>query len=126
MKEQENKLLRLNNNENKAVLQLKRDNMQILFTLQHEFDVAEIGCINEQVVQETEKIKKEIQAIKKQSEAVINANSIKELAMMRAQSKATKILKEAEAYEQKQKLKADNQAEIIRKEAKARLEIAEN
>jgi len=35
VKQQENKLLVINNNENKLTLRLKRDNMQDLMTLQH-------------------------------------------------------------------------------------------
>ncbi len=42
VKWQENKLLCVNNNENKSILKLKRDNMQILFKLQHDLDVEEI------------------------------------------------------------------------------------
>ena len=33
------------NNENKAILKLKRDNMQMLFKLQHDFDVEEINVL---------------------------------------------------------------------------------
>jgi hypothetical protein len=33
------------NNENKAILKLKRDNMQELFRLQHDMDVEEINVL---------------------------------------------------------------------------------
>ena len=45
VKWQENKLLIVTNNENKAILKLKRDNMQMLFKLQHDFDVEEINVL---------------------------------------------------------------------------------
>lgn len=43
VKHQENTLLGIQNFENKKLLQLKRDNLQIIFTLQHEKDVEEIN-----------------------------------------------------------------------------------
>jgi len=45
VKWQENKLLIVTNNENKSILKLKRDNMQILFKLQHDYDVEEINAL---------------------------------------------------------------------------------
>ena len=53
VKEQENKMLRIVNDENKTLLKLKRDNMQELFKLQHDIDVEEINYMNEQITQET-------------------------------------------------------------------------
>ena len=47
VKEQEFKMIRINNVENKSLLKLKRDNMQELFRLQHEIDVEEINLMNE-------------------------------------------------------------------------------
>lgn len=35
----------VNNNENKSILKLKRDNMQVLFKLQHDLDVEEINVL---------------------------------------------------------------------------------
>ena len=46
VKEQEYKMIRIVNNENKAILKLKRDNMQELFKLQHDIDVTEIDYLN--------------------------------------------------------------------------------
>jgi regulator of protease activity HflC (stomatin/prohibitin superfamily) len=45
VKWQENKILCVTNNENKAILKLKRDNMQELFKLQHDLDVEEINVL---------------------------------------------------------------------------------
>ena len=45
VKHQENKMLILKNNENKELLRLKRDNIQKLFTLQHDLDVEEIDFL---------------------------------------------------------------------------------
>jgi L-ribulose-5-phosphate 3-epimerase UlaE len=42
VKEQEYRLLCIENYENKSILKLKRDLMQVLFTLQHDKDVEEI------------------------------------------------------------------------------------
>jgi predicted site-specific integrase-resolvase len=53
VKEQEYKMLKLVNTENKSILKLKRDNMQELFKLQHDVDVQEIAFMNEQIRQET-------------------------------------------------------------------------
>ena len=39
VKKQQNTMLKLNNVERKQLLKLERDNMQIMFKLQHEFDV---------------------------------------------------------------------------------------
>jgi hypothetical protein len=43
VKHQENLLLTINNFENKKLLQIKRDNLQVLFALQHDKDVEEIN-----------------------------------------------------------------------------------
>lgn len=50
---QANIMLKLNNAERKALLKLERDNMQIMFKLQHDYDVEEINLLNEEIVQET-------------------------------------------------------------------------
>ena len=43
VKTQENFTLRINNNEGKKILKLKRDNMQVMMTYQHNLDVEEIN-----------------------------------------------------------------------------------
>lgn len=48
-------MLKINNNERKQLLKLERDNMQIMFKLQHDFDVEEINLLNEEIVQETKR-----------------------------------------------------------------------
>jgi len=45
VKAQENRLLTISNEENKKLLQLKRDNMQELMTCQHQKDVEEINLL---------------------------------------------------------------------------------
>ena len=67
--------------------------MQIMFTLQHDFDVEEINLLNEEIVQETKRQQKEIGAMLRQSVKVINAENEKFLAERKAQSSATHILK---------------------------------
>ena len=49
VKSQENKLLTINNDQNKKMLSLKRDNMQILSKFQHEKDVVEINLNEVQI-----------------------------------------------------------------------------
>ena len=71
VKEQEYKMIKIVNYENKAILKLKRDNMQDLFRLQHDIDVEEITYLNEQIKQETTQIKKKIDAMRHQSVKVI-------------------------------------------------------
>jgi len=46
-------MLILNNNENKSMLQQKRDNIQKLMTCQHDIDVEEINLIQTEVEMET-------------------------------------------------------------------------
>lgn len=79
VKEQEYKMLRIVNNENKEILKLKRDNMQELFKLQHEIEVEEITFLNEQIIMETNQIKKKIMAMNHQSVKVIEAENQKHL-----------------------------------------------
>ena len=49
VKQQINKMLIINNGENKKLLQLKRDNLQKMMTCQHDRDVAEIELIQEEI-----------------------------------------------------------------------------
>ena len=60
VKEQEYKMIRIVNQENKTILKLKRDNMQKLFKLQHDIDVEQINLLNEEISMETHQIKKKI------------------------------------------------------------------
>ena len=99
VKWQENKLLIVTNNENKAILKLKRDNMQMLFKLQHDYDVEEINVLEANIKMETDQQIKKISAMKKQSTMVIEAENQKFLAECRSKKKATILLKEAEAYD---------------------------
>ena len=126
VKWQENKILCVTNNENKAILKLKRDNMQVLFKLQHDLDVEEINVLETQIEMETTQQIQKVEAMKHQSCKVIEAENQKFLAECRSKKKATVLLKEAEAYELQQKTLADAQVEIIKENAKARLEIATN
>jgi hypothetical protein len=126
VKAQQNKMLVISNQENKAILKLKRDNMQILFKLQHDFDVEEINCQEAEIKAQTEQQVRQTDALKHQSCRVIDAENIKAIAEMRAQAVATTVLKKAEAYEQQQHLIADNRVAIIKKNAEARLEVAKS
>jgi len=51
-----NVMLKLENDENKQILKLKRDLMQELFKLQHDKDVVEISLLDEEIQEETENI----------------------------------------------------------------------
>jgi hypothetical protein len=126
VKWQENKLLIVCNNENKSILKLKRDNMQILFKLQHDFDVEEINALETQIRMETDQQIKKIDAMKTQSTKLIEAENQKHLAEIRSKKKATTLLKEAEAYDAQQRTLADAEVQIIKANAAARLEIASN
>ena len=64
VKHQENKMLILRNNENKEVLRLKRDNIQKLFSLQHDLDVEEINLLETEIKAETDQLVKSINAHK--------------------------------------------------------------
>ena len=84
VKKQQNTMLILNNKERKQLLKLERDNMQIMFKLQHDFDVEEIKLLNEEIEMETLKQRREIHALKEQSVKVIDAENQKMLAERRA------------------------------------------
>lgn len=64
-------MLKIVNHEKKSLLKLERDNMQIIFKLTHDFDVEEINLLNEEIIQETNKIQREIHALKTQSVKII-------------------------------------------------------
>jgi glycerate-2-kinase len=64
--------------------------------------------------------------MKKQSCKLIEAENQKALAESRSKKKATIQLKEAEAYDVQQRTLAEAEVEIIKANAKARLEVAEN
>ena len=91
-------MLILNNNENKKILQLKRDNIQKLMTCQHDIDVEEIQLIQAKIEGETEQLIKSINAYKKQNIKKIDADNIKALAARRAEEKAVQVRNEAQAY----------------------------
>ena len=91
-------MLILNNNENKKILQLKRDNIQKLMTCQHDIDVEEIQLIQAKIEGETEQLVKSINAYKKQNIKKIDADNIKALAARRAEEKAVQVRNEAQAY----------------------------
>jgi hypothetical protein len=64
VRHQENKMLVIKNNENKEILRLKRDNLQKIFSLQHDIDVEEINLLETEIKSETDKIIKEVNAYK--------------------------------------------------------------
>ena len=49
-------MLVLNQQENKLLLQLKRDNMQVLFRFQHDRDLEEIKLAETEIIGETENL----------------------------------------------------------------------
>jgi len=56
-------------------LKMERDNMQEIFTLQHEFDVHEIAQLNAEIELETDKITRETLAMKSRSVRTIEADN---------------------------------------------------
>lgn len=100
VKWQENKMLIVNNTQNKQLLKLQRDNMQKLFTLQHDYDVEEIALNETEILEKTNQEIKQIHAMKQQSCRIIEAENQKQLAELRSKAKAVQILKEAEAYKE--------------------------
>ena len=75
VKWQENKMLIVNNTQNKQLLKLQRDNMQILFTLQHDFDVHEIALTETEITAQTDQEIRSIHAHKLQSCRLIEAEN---------------------------------------------------
>ena len=126
VKQQQNKMLIINNNENKQLLRLKRDNLQVMMTYQHNLDVEEINLVQTGVEVETHQKVKEIEAKKRQACKIIEAENTKHLAQVRAEAFQTKVLKEAGAYKIKMHTEADIKAKIIRDNAEARLAVAKD
>ena len=58
--------------------------MQVLFKLQHDKDVEEIGLLTEEIEQESRKIRLEIDARRREAVKLCEANNIKALATARA------------------------------------------
>jgi hypothetical protein len=73
---------------------------------------------------ETDQQVKKISSMKHQSTRVIEAENQKHLAEIRSKKKETIMKKEAEAYDVQQRSLADAEIEVIKENAKARLEIA--
>jgi len=119
-------MLCINNEENKLLLRLKRDNLQVLMTCQHDKDVEEINLLQTEIEMETAQKLKEIHAAKRASTETIAAENIRTLAEARAQAFETKVIKEAEAYKAKQEILADVQAKIILENAESRLAVAKD
>jgi vacuolar-type H+-ATPase subunit E/Vma4 len=61
-----------------------------------------------------------------QSTKTIEASNIKTLAEIRANTKRTKLIKNAESFKEKQTLLANTEAEMIRANANARLSVAKD
>lgn len=107
VKQREFSLLKLHNAEKKQLLKLERDNMQDLFTLQHELDVKEIEMLNAEIELETNKILAETKALEKRSKRVIEAENQRKLAQIRAQKQGVSVLSNAKAYQQKRQIDAE-------------------
>jgi hypothetical protein len=91
VKQQRNRMLILNNKENKLMLQEKRDNIQKLMTVQHNIDVEEITLIQCQVESETRQNILKIAANKRNIVKMIDAENILALAKLRSDTDAHKI-----------------------------------
>lgn len=117
VKQHKNTLLKIQNECNKGLLQIKRDNIQKIFNLQHEKDVEEINILMATATLETDKITSEINAKKQQATKLIEADNTKQLAELRANAKAELIMAEAKAYTEERRARADNEAEVIKSQA---------
>jgi regulator of protease activity HflC (stomatin/prohibitin superfamily) len=65
VRQQQNRMLIINNNENKQLLRLKRDNIQTLMTFQHNQDVEEINLLQSEITMKTKQTIAEIKGMKK-------------------------------------------------------------
>ena len=90
------------------MLQLKRDNMQVIFEIKHKFDIAEIELQETEIKSETAQKIKEIDAYQHQNCKIIHAENIKALAESKAKSRAAEITGQAKAYADSKRLEADN------------------
>lgn len=112
------------NENDKAMLTLKRENQKKMNDLVHNLAMEEIGLEKVKVTAETEQKVAIIKAQEKQSIRIIQAEAVKSQAEQRAKKEAEKILAEAKAYAEAKLADATAQREALKLSAGARLEAA--
>eukprot|EP00347_Sterkiella_histriomuscorum_P009605 403340568 len=124
VKIQENLRLKMQNEENKTLLILKRENQKKLLELNNQLVMEEIYLQKFKVQCETEQQQKIIQANQIQSIKIIQAQAIKEQAEKRAKKQAEQMIAEALAYSEAKKIEATAKGINMASSAKARYEYA--
>ena len=126
VKRQQHNMIRLKNNQSKATLKLRRDNMEVISKLNHDKDVEEIQQFSDIIGSETYLEVAKVNAETFRNTQLTLANNTKLLSENKAKARSTLLLSNANAYEMKKKADADNQAEIIRVRAATRLQCAKD
>ena len=112
------------NENDKAMLTLKRENQKKMNDLTHQLAMAEIDIEKVKVNQDTEQRLAIIKAQEKQSIKIIQAEAIKAQAEQRAKKEAEKILAEAKAYSESRLADTNAQKGALKIKADARFESA--
>lgn len=114
------------NENDKAMLTLKRENQKKMNDLTHQLAMEEINLEKVKVAAETEQKVSIIKAQEKQSVSVIQAEAVKAQAEQRAKKEAERILAEAKAYSEAKIAEANAQKEALKLKAQVRLEAAKS
>lgn len=113
----------LNENE-KAMVTLKKENQKKMNDLYHQLTMEEIGLEKVKVAAETEQKVGIIKALEKQSIKIIQAEAVKAQAEQRSKKEAEKILADSKAYSESKQAETNAQKEALKIQANARFEAA--
>ncbi len=111
----------LNENE-KAMVTLKKENIKKMNDLQHQLAMEEIGLEKVKVAAETEQKVAIIKAQEKQSIKIIQAEAVKAQAEAKAKKAAEAILAESKAYAEGKMAETNAQKDSLKIKANARFE----
>ena len=103
VKRQEHNMLKLTNNQSKATLKLKRDNMEVISKLNHDKDVEEIQQFSDIIGAETALEIAKVKAELFRNVQLTAANNTKILSENKAKAQSTLLLTHAESYAMKKK-----------------------
>ena len=110
----ENVIIRMLNENDKAMVTLKKENQKKMNDLVHSLAMEEIGLEKVKVAAETEQKVGIIKAQEKQSIKIIQAEAVKAQAEQRAKKEAEKILADSKAYSQTKLAETNAQKEALK------------
>lgn len=118
----ENVIIRMLNENEKAMVTLKKENQKKMNDLTHSLAMEEIGLEKVKVAAETEQKVGIIKAQEKQSIKIIQAEAVKAQAESKAKKAAEAILAEAKAYSEAKMAETNAQKDALKIKANARFE----